>query len=41
MKEIDKADERIKKVEFNEDLSLAQREKINILKVKIIENKNG
>ena len=41
MKEIDKADECIKKVEFNEDLSLEQREKINILKVKITENKNG
>ena len=41
MKEIDKADECIKKVEFNENLSLEQREKINILKVKITENKNG
>ena len=40
MKEIEKADECIKKVEFNEDLSLVQREKINILKVKITENKN-
>ena len=38
MKEIDKADECIKKVEFNEDLSLEQREKINILKDKIKEN---
>ena len=35
MKEIDKADECIKKVEFNKDLSLEQREKINILKDKI------
>jgi len=41
MKEIDKADECIKKVEFNKGLSLVQREKINILKVKITENKNG
>ena len=41
MKEIDKADECIKKVEFNEDLSLEQREKINILKVKLTKNKNG
>ena len=41
MKEIDKADECIKKVEFNKDLSLEQREKINILKDKITENKNG
>jgi len=41
MKEIDKADECIKKIEFNEDLSLKQREKINILKEKITENKNG
>ena len=41
MKEIDKADERIQKVEFNKDLSLEQREKINILKDKITENKNG
>ena len=38
MKEIDKADECIKKVEFNKDLSLEQREKINILKDKIKEN---
>ena len=41
MKEIDKAEECIKKVEFNEDLSLEQREKINFLKDKIKENKNG
>ena len=41
MKQIDKADECIKKVEFNKDLSLEQREKINILKDKITENKNG
>ena len=41
MKEIDKADECIKKVEFNEGLSLKQKEKINILKEKITENKNG
>ena len=41
MKEIDKADECIKKVEFNKDLSLEQREKINILKDKITENRNG
>ena len=41
MKEIDKADECIKIVEFNKDLSLEQREKINILKDKITENKNG
>ena len=41
MKEIDKADECIKKVEFNEDLSLVQREKINILKVKITDNMIG
>ena len=41
MKEIDKADECIKKVEFNKDLSLEQREKINIIKDKITENKNG
>ena len=41
MKEIDKADECIKKVEFNKDLSLEQRKKINILKDKITENKNG
>ena len=40
MKEIDKADECIKKVEFNKDLSLEQRGKINILKDKITENKN-
>ena len=41
MKEIDEADECIKKVEFNEGLSLKQKEKINILKEKITENKNG
>jgi len=41
MNEIYKADECIKKVEFNEDLTLKQKEKINILKEKITENKNG
>ena len=41
MKEIDKADECIKKVDFNKDLSQEQRERINILKEKIKENKNG
>tara|TARA_B100001013_G_scaffold175180_1_gene105266 strand:- start:27 stop:386 length:360 start_codon:yes stop_codon:yes gene_type:complete len=41
MKEIDKADECVKKVEFIENLSLEQREKIKILKDKIKENKNG
>ena len=41
MKEIDKADECIKKVEFNKALSLEQREKINIHKDKITEKKNG
>ena len=41
MKEIDKADECIKKVEFNKDLSQEQRERINILKDKIKENRNG
>jgi len=41
MKEIEKAEECIKKVEFNEDLNLEQREKIKILKDKIKENKNG
>ena len=41
MKEIDKADECIKKVDFNKDLSQEQRERINILKDKIKENKNG
>ena len=37
MKEIDKAEECIKKVEFSEGLSLEQQEKINILKDKIKE----
>ena len=41
MKEIDKAEECIKKVDFSEGLSLEQQEKINILKDKITENKNG
>ena len=41
MKEIDKAEECIKKVKFNKDLSQEQRERINILKDKIKENRNG
>jgi len=41
MKEIDKADECIKTVEFSDDLSPEQKEKIKILKDKITENKNG
>tara|TARA_B100000029_G_C17355145_1_gene880422 strand:+ start:467 stop:826 length:360 start_codon:yes stop_codon:yes gene_type:complete len=41
MKEIDKADECIKKVEFNDELSLKQREKVKILRDKITKNKNG
>ena len=41
MKEIDKAEECIKRVKFNKDLSQEQREIINILKDKIKENRNG
>ena len=41
MKEIDKAEECINKVKFNKDLSQEQRERINILKDKIKENRNG
>ena len=41
MKEINKAEECIKKVKFNKDLSQEQRERINILKDKIKENRNG
>tara|TARA_B100000029_G_scaffold304331_1_gene297208 strand:+ start:42 stop:401 length:360 start_codon:yes stop_codon:yes gene_type:complete len=40
MKEIDKADKCIKTVEFTDDLSPEQREKIKILKYKITEIKN-